>query len=116
MIAGTFTIQINEPPIVNDRDVWLIKTDLAGNLQWQKFFGGSSGDGSARLFSAGDGNYFVVGSSVSSDGDISNDPYPASTDYWIIKVDSSGAILWYWKNCRNPRYKWQAGAKTLGCP
>ena len=94
MIAGIYKIKQNDPPIVDDRDIWLIKTDMVGNLQWQKFLGGTSGDVPARIFPAKDGNYFVVGASSSSDGDISADPYPASSNYWIIKVDSNGNILW----------------------
>jgi hypothetical protein len=94
LISGTYTLQKNQPPIPDDQDIWLIKTDLAGNLQWQKFLGGSSQDISVRIFPASDGNFFVVGDALSSNGDISNDPYPDKTNYWIIKVDSIGTIVW----------------------
>lgn len=92
MITGIYEMQ--HDPTGASNDIWLTKTDLAGNFRWQKFLGGSSGDGSARILPAGDGNYFVVGGSSSSDGDISKDPYPDKTNYWIIKIDSIGNILW----------------------
>jgi len=36
----------------------------------------------------------LVGGSGSSDGDISNDPYPDSEDFWIVKIDIDGNIIW----------------------
>ena len=75
-------------------DVWLIKIDNIGNLVWEKTFGGSVGDGGHRIFNSTDNTYYLLAGAYSSDGDISNDPYPESTDYWIVKIDSSGNILW----------------------
>ena len=40
------------------------------------------------------GDYYLVGGSNSNDGDISNDPYPNTMDFWIVKIDSSGNIIW----------------------
>ena len=75
-------------------DMWLIKTDNQGNLLWDICYGGSHGDGGVRIFPANANEYFLLGSAHSSDGDISDDPYPESTDYWIVKIDSAGTILW----------------------
>jgi hypothetical protein len=75
-------------------DGWLIKTDNSGNMLWEKTYGGSSGDGFFRIIPDNSGNYFLVGGSGSSDGDISQDPYPNSEDYWIVKIDIDGNILW----------------------
>jgi hypothetical protein len=75
-------------------DGWLIKTDLTGDIIWEKTYGGSSGDGFFRIIPDNSGNYFLVGGSASSDGDISYDPYPDSEDFWIVKIDINGNILW----------------------
>jgi hypothetical protein len=75
-------------------DMWLIKTDETGNMIWQKTYGGSHSEGGTRIFRNNDGSYYIIGESDSDDGDISNDPYPESTDYWIVKIDSLGTILW----------------------
>ena len=75
-------------------DGWLIKTDTLGNILWEKTYGGSSGDGFRRIFPDNTGNYILVGGSGSSDGDISNDPYPDSEDFWIVKIDIDGNIIW----------------------
>jgi Secretion system C-terminal sorting domain len=75
-------------------DGWLIKTDLLGNLEWEKTYGGSKGDGIFRIIPSQDNNFFLLCSANSSDGNISNDPYPNSMDYWIVKIDSLGNIIW----------------------
>ena len=77
-----------------DNDVWLIKTDSIGTLIWEKTYGGSSGDGGCRIIQADNNSFYILGDATSSDGDISNDPYPGNNDYWILKIDSTGNILW----------------------
>ncbi|MCF8230316.1 MAG: hypothetical protein K9J24_15325, partial [Bacteroidales bacterium] len=75
-------------------DLWLIKIDTIGNLIWEKCLGGSKGDIGQRILATSDGNYFVLATAYSSDGTISNDPYPNSIDFWIIKINSEGEIIW----------------------
>ncbi|MDD2965794.1 MAG: T9SS type A sorting domain-containing protein [Bacteroidales bacterium] len=79
---------------VGFRDGWLIKTDASGNILWEKTYGGSSGDGFRRIFPDNTGNFILVGGSGSSDGDISYDPYPDSEDFWFVKIDIDGNIIW----------------------
>ena len=75
-------------------DVWLIKTDSSGNIVWEKTYGGTKGEGGQTILTAPDSSYYLVCTSVSSDGDISNDPYPTSSDFWIVKIDKDGEIIW----------------------
>jgi Secretion system C-terminal sorting domain len=75
-------------------DAWLIKTDNWGNMIWQKTYGGTMGDSFTRIFKDDNGDIFLLGGSNSSDGDLSNDPYPGTFDYWILKTDSTGQIIW----------------------
>lgn len=76
-------------------DLLLLRLDLEGNVIWQKQYGGSWGDGASRILPTNDSNFFIVGASASSDGDISNDTYPdGGLDYWILKVDNTGNIIW----------------------
>lgn len=77
-----------------ESDIWLIKIDNSGSLLWEKTFGGSADDAPLRILGTTGGSYYIVGGSWSSDGDISNDPYLDSGDYWIIKIDSIGGIIW----------------------
>ena len=75
-------------------DIWLIKIDSSGNLLWEKTYGGSDSDNAVRIFETTGVSYYIVGSSWSSDFDISNDPFPNSEEFWIIKIDSTGGIIW----------------------
>jgi hypothetical protein len=75
-------------------DGWLVKLDKQGSLIWEKCYGGTNSEVFTRIFQDTEGNFLLLGDSDSSDGDITNDPYPESTDYWIVKIDSIGTILW----------------------
>ena len=75
-------------------DGWLIKTDSSGNIMWEKTYGGVQGDNLVRIFSNFNNEYYLLGASNSSEGDISFDPYPDTWDFWIVKIDSAGNIIW----------------------
>ncbi len=75
-------------------DVWLIRTNIDGGLQWEKTYGGSLGDGGMNIVPAFYNNFYLISTSVSSDGDISNNPYPGLSNIWVVKVDSAGQIIW----------------------
>jgi hypothetical protein len=66
-------------------DVWLIKTDTNGNLQWSKTFGGAYDDWAWSVQQISDGGYILAGVTYS---------YGAgNADAWLIKVSSEEDIL-----------------------
>ena len=73
-------------------EFWGQKLDANGNLQWRRYFGGSNNDRIYKVLPAHDGNIMLVGSSESNDFDIKNSK--GSYDYWIVKINNSGEMLW----------------------
>ncbi|MCY7411319.1 MAG: T9SS type A sorting domain-containing protein [Chitinophagales bacterium] len=73
-------------------DVWLVKLDAYGTLLWQKCFGGSGDDFAYAIENTIDGGLIVVGESASNDGNATNNN--GSSDYWILKLDVNGNLLW----------------------
>jgi len=75
------------------KDVWLVKTDSLGNIEWQKCYGGTNNETGNKVILTNDGGYAVAGKTGSSNnGDVSG--YHASTDFWLLKTDSLGTLLW----------------------
>lgn len=75
-----------------DRDVWLVKLNDTGGILWQKCYGGTGLDAVNRVISTSDGGFAFSGSTTSNDGDVSGNH--GGTDFWIVKLDSAGAIMW----------------------
>jgi hypothetical protein len=75
-------------------DYWIVKIDSAGNMQWDKDFGGGSTEKFYTLQQTTDGGYILEGLSNSG---ISGDKTQTSwgdNDYWIVKIDSLGTKKW----------------------
>jgi len=75
-------------------DYWMTKLDANGSLLWQKSIGGSDDDQAAAVRQTDDGGYLVAGSSRSADGDATSGHTGRGYDYWIVKTDASGTIMW----------------------
>ena len=74
-------------------DIYLIRTDAAGEKLWEKTYGGEKLDEGRTIFSTTDGQLMIVGYTASFDAN--------GTDVYMIKVDHEGNELW---------------SKTLGGP
>lgn len=73
-------------------DVWVVKLDPGGNLQWQKTLGGSDTDYNSAIAPTTDGGYVVSGYTRSTDGDVTNSH--GNSDAWVVKLDPIGNLQW----------------------
>lgn len=73
-------------------DVWVVKLDPVGAIEWQKQYGGSSGDEGYDIRPTDDGGYIVAAETYSSDQDVTGNH--GEFDFWILKLDSVGNLVW----------------------
>ena len=66
------------------REVWLVKTDAAGSMQWTKTFGVTFNSADAHsVQQTSDGGYIVAATYTVS-----------GNTFWLIKTDAAGNMVW----------------------
>jgi methyl-accepting chemotaxis protein len=65
-------------------DGWLIKTDSAGNLTWDKTYDGNNSDSLVSIVQTSDRGYALAGQT----------DFWGSGDAWLIRTDSAGSEMW----------------------
>jgi hypothetical protein len=81
LIAGMTRTQF-----AGDSDLYVIKTNGLGEIQWTKTYGGTHPEYPNCILTLEDGNFFIIGYTSS---------YGAgSNDAWLIKINPSGDLLW----------------------
>lgn len=76
-----------------DSDLWIVKLNELGVMQWQKTYGGSNSEFAESIRETSDG-YIVIGYTYSDDGDIVGFHGGGNADVWILKLNNSGVIEW----------------------
>jgi len=76
------------------KDFWIVKTDHNGKIKWEKVLGGSNYDMAYSVVQTRDNQYVVAGYSFSTNGDLEGMNNHGGGDYWIVKLDYSGNIVW----------------------
>ncbi|MEO8085832.1 MAG: T9SS type A sorting domain-containing protein [Bacteroidota bacterium] len=89
--AGTESTDGDVTGAHGNEDFWLLKVDTAGNLLWQKAFGGTGTDICNTVIETADG-FLAAGSSTSNNCDVTGNR--GGADYWIVKTDFSGNLVW----------------------
>jgi hypothetical protein len=67
-----------------DYELWVLKLDDRGNVQWQKTYGTSNWEGANSIQQTSDGGYIVAG--YTHDW--------MNPDFWVLKLDGSGNVQW----------------------
>jgi len=79
-------------------DVWLIKIDSTGEIEWQQCYGGTTYDEPTEIYQTSDGGYVLLGMTTSTDGDVSGFHGPGGDaskwDLWVVKLNATGEIEW----------------------
>jgi hypothetical protein len=69
-----------------DSDGWIIKTDINGNLLWNKTVGGYGNDAFRSVYMNENHSYAIAGYTDSNGS--------GNYDFWLVKISENGTILW----------------------
>ena len=75
--------------------LWLVKTDALGNLEWERSYGGSGEELLFDAYERADGNIILVGQTQSNNGDFGGN-LNGGADLLIVSISPSGNINWYY--------------------
>lgn len=73
-------------------DVWALKIDSSGDLEWSRYFGGSFTDTPFGVVETLDNSFIIIASSDSEDFNISNNL--GTYDFWVLKISNDGNLIW----------------------
>ena len=79
---------------LGDFDYWVVKLDAGGNIQWQNTIGGNALDTPYSLQQTSDGGCIIGGYSRSGISGNKTEDALGNYDYWVVKLDATGAIQW----------------------
>jgi hypothetical protein len=78
-IAGTINAYTTD-----NSDFLLVKTDVYGNMEWNRTYGGTGNEWGCSLVETSDGGYAIAGETSSFGA--------GDSDFWVVKTDESGVI------------------------
>ena len=84
------------------QSAWVVKLDSSLNIQWSKLYGGSGKEEINKVIPQSDGGYLLGCVTESNDGDVSGNHVVGERDYWLVRTDSVGNILW--QHCYGGEY------------
>lgn len=96
LLAGTSNSGIGGVKSEESRgknDLWLIKINAKGAIEWEKTIGGSGDDKLMSVTRLDDG-YIVGAASNSPVSGEKTDKSKGGMDIWLIRLDKTGKILW----------------------
>ncbi len=87
-IGGSKTVITN-----GGNDLWLLKLNSSGVIQWQNSIGGTDDEYFPTLVQKPDGSYAVAGESLSNiSGDKTENSHNDSNDIWLVALDANGNV------------------------
>ena len=73
-------------------DMWVVKIDSTGKLQWKECIGGSVTDDGNAISLTSDGGFILTGTCDSNDGNFTMNH--GKHDFGVVKLNASGNIEW----------------------
>ncbi|QMU27336.1 InlB B-repeat-containing protein [Adhaeribacter radiodurans] len=77
-----------------ETDYWLVKVNEQGRVVWDKTIGGNNKDNLRSIKQTSDGGFILGGFSTSGVSGNKTESSNKDVDFWVVKVNSSGAVTW----------------------
>lgn len=87
ILGQTSSIDGDPTGLHGSADVWLLKTDSVGELQYQQCYGGSAAEYGRTILQTSDSTFTFLGGAESTDGNVTG--LHGLTDYWVVKLNSN---------------------------
>ena len=84
--GGLAVAGITESKGAGGLDVWVLRLDAAGNLLWDRTFGGADWDAAQALTALPDGGFALAGWTRSKGA--------GAGDAWVLGLDATGGLVW----------------------
>lgn len=79
----------------SDLDMQVMKISNTGSKEWIRQYGGIGAEIAESISQTYDGGYVLAGyTSIESDGNGDIDEVNGGIDYWVVRITTTGAILW----------------------
>ena len=93
-IGTTNSINFDVTSNAGLNDIWVVKMEAQGNIQWQKTYGGTATETGISIRATADNGYIISGSTNSQTINAIATGNRGGSDSIIIKIDGSGTIAW----------------------
>ncbi len=78
--------------LIRHPDVWIVKTNKSGMVEWEKSYGGKFSDLAKSIVQTVDGGYIVAGTTYSEDWGLSKNN--GNGDGLVMKLNRNGGLEW----------------------
>ena len=95
LAAGYVTnTMVNDATSSGNKDFYVASYSKTGNLEWSTTIGGAKDDEITKTIATQDGGYILGGISESGVGGTKTTKNLGGKDWWVVKIDAHGNILW----------------------
>ncbi|PSR53954.1 hypothetical protein AHMF7605_10705 [Adhaeribacter arboris] len=75
-------------------DYWFVKISKSGKKIWDKTYGGNQDETLGSFTETQDDGFLLAGTSLSGVSGDKSQPTRGSSDFWVVKTDKDGNLLW----------------------
>jgi len=85
--------EYQQSPNVTDFNLYVVKINNKGDLDWHKTYGGTDEDVAFAIKPFNENQFIISGYTDSNDGDVQS-TNQGDRDVWVLKIDNQGRLLW----------------------